>query len=457
MKKLATTSLFIVLTVAALAAQITPQQRDAFRIVRDYLTGVLNTIPVPVGGDLQAALNAAEPGQIIELEVGTYTGNFTLPAKAGVVSLDCSGATLLSPNSQPVLQVGSNWHVMGDAESFCTTRLSAPGDHIRVGTMTQTSWPDNVTFSYVHTAGDPTVGDIRGWSAHGSNIVIVHSRCTEMKAVGKDTQCFFATNGPGPYTLAYNYFEGAGENVMFGGADPSISGMLPADILIFENQFVKPLALKGSSFTVKNILEFKVGKRGRVIGNRFEHIWPAAQTGYAIVAKSTNQDGTQTWAETSELEFAFNDFVNVSAAFNLAGKPEAHPAVRMSNVSVHHNRITTSSEMGGTGRCALIQGVAGVRFYNNDCYTHGAQALYITEAGKNPGLELTGNILVDLSTGIKGDNQTEGTVTLDYYAAGYVFKQNLIQSPQPSLYAPLDNTIVSVLPADTTGYGSGRQ
>ncbi len=42
------------------------------------------TIAVKAGGDLQAALNAAKPGDIVTLEAGaTFTGNFTLPAKTG--------------------------------------------------------------------------------------------------------------------------------------------------------------------------------------------------------------------------------------------------------------------------------------------------------------------------------------------------------------------------------------
>src|SRR5512139_1102993 len=42
------------------------------------------TIRVPAGGDLQAAVNGARPGDEIVLEAGaTYTGNFVLPAKGG--------------------------------------------------------------------------------------------------------------------------------------------------------------------------------------------------------------------------------------------------------------------------------------------------------------------------------------------------------------------------------------
>jgi len=42
------------------------------------------TIAVPSGGDLQAALDAARPGDIVSLEPGAvYRGPFTLPKKAG--------------------------------------------------------------------------------------------------------------------------------------------------------------------------------------------------------------------------------------------------------------------------------------------------------------------------------------------------------------------------------------
>ena len=42
------------------------------------------TITVRAGGDLQAALDQARPGDVIVLEAGaTYTGNFILPAKDG--------------------------------------------------------------------------------------------------------------------------------------------------------------------------------------------------------------------------------------------------------------------------------------------------------------------------------------------------------------------------------------
>src|SRR5262245_64769539 len=45
-------------------------------------TSLAATISVAAGGDLQAAINAAKPGDVIALAPGaTFTGNFVLPNK----------------------------------------------------------------------------------------------------------------------------------------------------------------------------------------------------------------------------------------------------------------------------------------------------------------------------------------------------------------------------------------
>ncbi|HEY8227339.1 MAG TPA: hypothetical protein VIG25_18855, partial [Pyrinomonadaceae bacterium] len=48
------------------------------------LTANAATITVPAGGDLQGAINAAQPGDTIIVQAGaTYTGAFVLPVKGG--------------------------------------------------------------------------------------------------------------------------------------------------------------------------------------------------------------------------------------------------------------------------------------------------------------------------------------------------------------------------------------
>jgi hypothetical protein len=61
-----------------------------------------STIRVPSGGNLQNALNAAQPGDTILLQAGaTFTGNFVLPVKSGstyiTVQTEIAAAGALAP------------------------------------------------------------------------------------------------------------------------------------------------------------------------------------------------------------------------------------------------------------------------------------------------------------------------------------------------------------------------
>src|ERR1041385_7295732 len=62
------------------------------------------TLVVPAGGDLQAAINSAAPGDTIVLDAGaTYRGPFTLPAKSGdsYITIQSSRASEISGRVSP--------------------------------------------------------------------------------------------------------------------------------------------------------------------------------------------------------------------------------------------------------------------------------------------------------------------------------------------------------------------
>ena len=68
---------------AAQAQPVLPAQPHVF-LDTTYTPPTGQIIAVPAGGDVQAALNSANPGDTITLAAGaTYAGPFTLPAKSG--------------------------------------------------------------------------------------------------------------------------------------------------------------------------------------------------------------------------------------------------------------------------------------------------------------------------------------------------------------------------------------
>ncbi|MDQ3920264.1 MAG: hypothetical protein M3348_17510 [Acidobacteriota bacterium] len=55
------------------------------------------TIPVHAGGDLQAAINSAQPGDVLVLDAGAvFAGTFSLPARGGSSYITIQSSALLS-------------------------------------------------------------------------------------------------------------------------------------------------------------------------------------------------------------------------------------------------------------------------------------------------------------------------------------------------------------------------
>jgi hypothetical protein len=228
------------------------------------------TITVNAGGNLQTALNSAQPGDTIVLQAGaTFTGNFTLPVKPGTayitvrssaadaslpaanVRIDPRYASFLpklkSANSSPVLATAAGAHHW--RLQFLEFQGNAGGaaEMLRLGSSSEANAANQarlIVIDRVYIHGEPKAGTRRGIALNSGDTTIVNSYISDIKAIGQDSQAICGWNGPGPYKIENNYLEAAGENVMFGGATPAIQNLVPSNIPIRRNQFSKTLAWK---------------------------------------------------------------------------------------------------------------------------------------------------------------------------------------------------------------------
>src|SRR5262249_55163695 len=95
---------------------------------------------------------------------------------------------------------------------------------------------------YIHGASLADVS--RAIALNSANTEISNCNISEIHGIGFDTQAICGWNGPGPFRIINNYLEAAGENVLFGGADPTIQGLVPSDIEFRKNDCAKPLNWK---------------------------------------------------------------------------------------------------------------------------------------------------------------------------------------------------------------------
>ena len=225
---------------------------------------------VPAGGSLQAALDAAQPGDTVLLAAGaTFTGNFVIRKKAGdgfvtvQTEVDEAGpyapgtrmtpaaaarlARLQSPNSGPALQTASYAHHWRIQLLQFGPNQKGYGEIIRLGDgsagqQTLDVVPHTIVIDRVYVTGDPLLGQKRGIALNAANVAVTNSHISDIKAIGQDTQAIAAWNGPGPFVIENNYLEAAGENVLLGGSDPYIPKLVPSGLMFRRNYLSRPVS-----------------------------------------------------------------------------------------------------------------------------------------------------------------------------------------------------------------------
>jgi hypothetical protein len=349
------------------------------------LGGSAASLVVPAGGDLQAAIDRARPGDVILLEPGAiYIGNFTLPATSGARYITIRSAadpsrfpargrvrpehaawmpTLRSPNTAPALATmpgAQRWRLQWLAFA---ANAGGFGDIITLGDGSSgqrdlQSIPRDLLLDGLIIRGDAVRGQKRGIALNSASTIIRNSDIRDIKAVGQDSQAICGWNGPGPYLIENNYLEGAGENVMFGGADPYVPDLVPSDITFRGNYVAKPLAWRqpGSRWTVKNLFELKNARRVLIESNVFEYNWGAAQSGYAILFTPVNEEGRAPWTVVSDVTFRYNVVRHVAAAVNILGYDYQGVSQQTRGIRIEHNLFydVNGSRWGGDGRFLLM-------------------------------------------------------------------------------------------------------
>jgi hypothetical protein len=417
-----------------------------------------SVIQVPSGGDLQAALNSAAPGDVVELAAGAvFTGNFQLPAKGGsgwiyiqtsaLASLPPPGgrvgpgnagamATIVTPNGSPAVQTASGAHHY----RFVGIELSTtPGTAafavfaIGNGETSAGALPHDIIIDRCYVHGDSAAGSRRGVAMNGNSIAVVDSYVSDFKERGADAQALWGANGAGPFRIHNNYLEGSGENLMFGGADPTISGLVPSDIEITANNFFKPEAWRSQGWSVKNLLELKNARRVLIDGNVLEQNWASAQTGFAVLFTPRNQDGGAPWSAVQDVTFSNNAVRNVGSGVNILGRDGDHPSQQARGITIRNNLFTGVSGERWGGQGIFLQVLSGA----SDVVVEHATVeqtggIILADGAPTGGFVFRDNITFHNSFGVFGSGQGVGNRALETYFPGAVFTNNVLIGPYPT-------------------------
>jgi len=459
----------------------------------------------PTNITLQGALNCAHLGDVIVLQAGTtYTGNFTLPVATGtgwiyVVSSNYSSlpapgnrlaptdkpnmATIVSPYGGSGVGIqtasgASNYRLVGIEMTPATGIFLYSIFSIGNGETSTSSLPGNIVIDRCYIHGDLTVGSRRGVFMNGISVAVVDSYISGFidPMNNNDTQAVGATNSPGPILIRNNYLEASGENIIFGGSDPSIANLVNSDIMVVGNYINKPLAWLSASpaIVVKNLLELKNAQRVLIQGNYMSNNWTSAQTGFGILFTPRNQSGTAPWTIVQDVTFTYNTIANTGSGINMTGfdasvvSSPGQPTSSLvtTRILIQNNLIMVSGLNGSSGISFQIQDdLQNVTIDHNTVYntsSNQGNEFTATDATlyQNNQFAFTNNIVFRGVYGFYGNNAGEGTPALTQGFTNWTFTNNALVgtndgAPYPAnTYFPANASAVGFV--NYTGDSSGN-
>lgn len=411
------------------------------------------TLQVQAGGNLQAALNEAQPGDEIVLAAGArFVGEFRLPQKPDgppitIRSSSALPARRITPADEglmPTLAAGviapalqgigaANWRI--DGVRFEST---SNGE----GEILVLQNARNITLDRILIVAGSN-GQKRGIRGNGQAITLTRSHVANIWRGGQESQAFAAWDGAGPYTLTDNYLEAASINVLFGGANSQSAAHVPADILVENNHFSKRLEWRGQPRVVKNLFELKSAKRVVVRRNLFERNWTDAQSGWAIVFTTRNDEGASPWSVVEDVLFEHNVIRDTEGVFNVLGYDSYQPSGRTTRVTIRHNLalgsrtfLQAGSEVGTLvlDHNTADQGGNFATLYFGDVWVAGTSARRPSQYAVNS-LTITNSIGNHNEYGVFGESAGLGQAALAKLTRSYTWTHNVLAGgPQNVTY-----------------------
>lgn len=324
--------------------------------------GSSGEIVLQTGDDLQQAINNARFGDTILLQAGaTFTGPITLPDKGAGTGTEADYITVRTANLSDIPNEGERIKpnvtmpkiVAPNSSAAISTKEKAhhykfigvefaPAQNaeyvynlIDLGASdysSTTQLPHHLVFDrcFVHSTGLNKAR--RGFALNSGETTIINSYVSGFAGAGDETQAIAGWNGTGPFHIINNYLEGGGEVLLFGGADPSIKGLVPSDIEIRSNFLHKPAEWAGRA-TIKGMFELKNARRVIVDGNIIDT--GIRVNAFAITVR--NQNGGAPWSTIEDVEIMNNIVRHASTGVNILGSDDLHPSQEVKRISVVNN------------------------------------------------------------------------------------------------------------------------
>lgn len=355
-------------------------------------------IKVPPGGNVQAAIERANSGDIVELQAGAvYSGTVNLPNKplTDYVTIRSSAAADLpadkrvSPadrRSMATITAGilgrpavaaskgaNHYRFVGIEFTSASTMFNYGIVELGRGeAVAQLPHDIEIDRSYIHPH---KIGVARrGIALNSANTTVKNSYIEGFGFPGEETQGICGWSGTRNVHILNNYVEGGAENIMFGGSDPDSADLIPIDIEIRGNHLNKPQEWSKNT-TVKTLFELKNAKRVQLVGNLLTNNWK----GSAFRITIRNQDGGATFSTIEDVVIKDNVVDGSGDGINILGKDDNYPSGTLKRLTIENNvflNITSNANTEGSGYFVQAADGEDITIANNTSFNTGNIATF---------------------------------------------------------------------------------
>lgn len=287
---------------------------------------------------------------------------------------------------------------------------------------------DSVTLTDVSVLGDPVKGQKRGILANAPNLTLRFVTVDHIWLSDQDSQALCGWDNTKNLLAENCYFSGAGETVLFGGADPLNATRRPANIT-FRKQCVltKRLEWRTPQYQVKTTLELKNVSGFTMQDCEIRNAWQQAQDGYLIMLTPRNQDGHAPESAVEDVLIQRCTGGHASAFLALRGTDDEKPSGPLQRVKILGNTMSDfdpsvwrSGATWGSDKLMLVQaGPSDITIDGNTLSgVHHSSALYFDVLPQAQKFNLTNNTYEKTEYGIFGGDSSPSTAWAQYVASG---------------------------------------
>ena len=362
-----------------------------FEIVENGASRIIKVTP---GGNVQAAIEQANSGDVVELQAGAvYFGEIKLPNKplTDFVTIQSSAAANLAPDKRvgpehvplmakivaraggkPAVSAanGANhYRFVGIEFAASTADYNYGLIVLGTGERDAARLPHDLEIdrSYLHSFKSGVVR--RAIALNSADTTIKNSYIEGFGYPNEEAQGICGWSGTRNVRILNNYIEGGAENIMFGGADPTSADLIPMDIEVRGNYLRKPREWNGK-VSLKTFFELKNAKRVQFNGNYLEDNW----VGSAFRITVRNQDGAAPFSTIEDVVIRDNIINRAADGINILGKDDTNPSRTLKHLTIENNlflEVTGGGAYDGSGYFLQVADGEDITVANNTVFNSG--------------------------------------------------------------------------------------